>query len=47
MDYNKPEILSLDGNLGENFKLFKEDINIYFITNQACNKSNAVPLGTT
>lgn len=42
MEFNKPEILSLDGNVAENFKTFKEDVMNYFIATETTKKPNAV-----
>lgn len=30
MEYNKPGQLKMEGNLNENFKIFKQDLEIYF-----------------
>lgn len=30
MEFNKPECLKLTGNLAENFKVFKEEVTVFF-----------------
>jgi hypothetical protein len=42
MDFNKPERLSIDGNIPEHFKQFKEDIENYFLATESNKKPVSV-----
>jgi len=38
MKYNKPENLKLSGNRAENFKIFKDEVSIFFETTEITSK---------
>ncbi|CAI6351052.1 unnamed protein product [Macrosiphum euphorbiae] len=42
MDFNKPAPLKLNGNLNDNFKLFKQEIQIYLVATETNKKSKDV-----
>ena len=42
MEFNKPDVLRLEGNLEENFRTFKEEVEIYFTATETEKKSNAI-----
>lgn len=42
MEFNKPDILSFTGNISENFRVFKEDVSIYFTATKTTNEQNDI-----
>lgn len=42
MEFNKPENLKLSGNIAENFKLFKDEIIVYFEATETTGKSEKI-----
>jgi len=42
MEFNKPENLKLIGNLNENFRLFKQEVEVYFMATEAYKKTKEV-----
>lgn len=42
MDLNRPENLKQTGNLNDNFKLFKQEVEVYFVATETNTKSKDV-----
>ncbi|KAF0714708.1 Integrase catalytic domain-containing protein, partial [Aphis craccivora] len=42
MEFNKPENLKLIGNLNENFRLFKQEVEVYFMATETYKKTKEV-----
>lgn len=42
MEFNRPANLKLTGNLNDNFKVFKQEIEVYFMTTETNTKSKEV-----
>lgn len=44
MEFNKPSTLNLNGNVAENFQIFKEEFSIYFVATKTDKESKTVQL---
>jgi hypothetical protein len=42
MDFNRPANLKLTGNLNDNFKLFKQEVEVYFVATETNTKGKDV-----
>jgi hypothetical protein len=44
MEFNKPNVLNLNGNIADNFELFEEEFSIYFVATKTDKESKAIQL---
>lgn len=42
MDFNRPTPLKLTGNLNDNFKIFKQEVEVYFLATETHEKPKEV-----